>query len=82
MTLALYELAYRSEIQEKLRREICEVIEKHNGEITYEAIGEMTYLDQIMNGSAKRLILLGEIVLSLVDDVAPLATQSFHIMSQ
>ncbi len=51
MTFALYELAYRKEIQEKLRKEVIEVEKRHNGEITYEAISEMTYLDQVVNGS-------------------------------
>ncbi len=50
MTFALYELAYRKEIQEKLRKEVIEVEKRHNGEITYEAISEMTYLDQVVNG--------------------------------
>jgi len=50
MTLALYELAYRNDIQEKLRKEINDVLERHNGEINYDAINEMTYLDQVVNG--------------------------------
>lgn len=50
MTLALYELAYRTEIQDKLRKEINDVLERHNDEINYDAINEMTYLDQVVNG--------------------------------
>lgn len=62
MTYALYELAYRPEIQEKLRKEIAEVEKKHSGEITYEALNEMTYLDQVMNGSVIRsLLMLGSV---------------------
>lgn len=53
MTFALYELAYRNEIQEKLRKEVTDVEKRHNGEITYEAISEMTYLDQVVNGELK-----------------------------
>lgn len=50
MTFALYELAYRKGIQDKVRKEVIEVTNRHNGEITYEAIAEMTYLDQVVNG--------------------------------
>lgn len=50
MTMALYELAYRHEIQDKLRAEIEEVCMQNDGKITYESIKEMTYLDQVVNG--------------------------------
>jgi cytochrome P450 family 6 len=50
MTMALYELAYRHDIQEKLRIEIEEVVSRHDGKISYDAISEMTYLDQVING--------------------------------
>lgn len=51
MQLALYELAYRSEIQDKLRAEISRVTEMTNNEITYEGLLEMSYLDQIVKGT-------------------------------
>lgn len=51
MQMALYELAYRPEIQERLRKEITDVLAKHDEEMTYEALAEMTYLDQVINGS-------------------------------
>jgi cytochrome P450 family 6 len=50
MTMALYELAYRHDIQNRLRAEIEDVIERHEGKISYEALKEMAYLDQVVNG--------------------------------
>ena len=50
MTMALYELAYRQDIQEKLRNEIENVISRHDGKLNHDAISEMTYLDQVING--------------------------------
>lgn len=51
--MTLYELAYRPQIQERLRNEITNVLLKYDGEITYEALAEMTYLDQVINGLMK-----------------------------
>lgn len=50
MTMALYELAYRPEIQKKLGEEINEVSKRYDGKITYEALAEMQYLDQVVKG--------------------------------
>lgn len=50
MQMALFELSYQPELQTKLRNEINQVLSRHNGEMTYEALQEMTYLDQVMNG--------------------------------
>lgn len=58
MTLALYELAYRKEIQDKLRKEINDVMKRHNNEITYDAIHEMNYLDQVVNGMISICLLI------------------------
>lgn len=50
MQMTLYELAYRQDIQDRLRREVEKVLENHEGEVTYESLAEMTYLDQVVNG--------------------------------
>ncbi|XP_018322929.1 probable cytochrome P450 6a20 [Agrilus planipennis] len=46
LTFLTYELCLNQDVQDKLRNEIVDVLDKYNGEITYEAINEMTYLDQ------------------------------------
>lgn len=50
MTMALYELAYRPEIQKKLREEINEISKRHDGKISYESLNDMQYLDQVVKG--------------------------------
>uniref|UniRef100_A0A1Q3FLF1 Putative cytochrome p450 n=1 Tax=Culex tarsalis TaxID=7177 RepID=A0A1Q3FLF1_CULTA len=49
LTFALFELANNPEIQEKARGEVSSVLARHDGKITYEALKEMTYLEQIVN---------------------------------
>lgn len=50
MTFCLHELSQNPEIQERVRENIMEVLERHDGKITYEALSEMTYLEQCING--------------------------------
>lgn len=50
MAFCLYELALNPDIQERVRTEIDTVLQKHGGDITYEAISEMDYLDKVVNG--------------------------------
>ncbi|XP_061395240.1 probable cytochrome P450 6a14 [Musca vetustissima] len=48
MSFALYELARNPEVQEELRREITESLKKTQGELTYESLHEMQYLEQVV----------------------------------
>lgn len=41
----MFEMCQRQDIQEKLREEIIRVLRKHNGQINYDAVQEMKYLD-------------------------------------
>lgn len=51
MGFCLYELALQPEIQQRLRDEIETVTkEVSNGEVTYDAITKMTYLEQVLSG--------------------------------
>lgn len=50
ISFGLTELAFHPDVQNKLRAEILEKIKDTNGEITYDVLHEMTYLNQVVNG--------------------------------
>jgi cytochrome P450 family 6 len=52
MSFALYELALHPHIQRRLRMEITQVLHKHNGELTYDGMQKMSYLDMVVSGKA------------------------------
>ncbi|KAK3932207.1 Cytochrome P450 6a8 [Frankliniella fusca] len=43
------ELAHNPDVQDKVRAEVERVLAKHNGNITYEALGELTYMEQVID---------------------------------
>lgn len=49
MGFAIYEMARNPEVQERLYEEITEVLSRHDNEFTFEALQEMTYLDNIIH---------------------------------
>ncbi|XP_073821343.1 cytochrome P450 6a16 [Musca autumnalis] len=49
MSYGLYELAKNPDKQDILRQEILDVLQKHNNKLTYEAMMEMSYLDQVIS---------------------------------
>ncbi|KMQ93458.1 cytochrome p450 9e2 [Lasius niger] len=49
MCFVVHEIAVNPSIQMKLRNEVDEVLEKTNGELTYEALNGMQYLDAVIN---------------------------------
>ncbi|XP_063929995.1 cytochrome P450 6a8-like [Zophobas morio] len=51
---AMFELAKNPDIQDKLRDEINSVVAKHNGKVTYEALREMKYMDQVINETLRK----------------------------
>jgi cytochrome P450 family 6 len=51
MLRALYELAANQSVQEKTRQDIRDTLKSHGGIITLDAVLEMEYLGQVVNGN-------------------------------
>ncbi|XP_055701922.1 cytochrome P450 6a9-like [Phlebotomus papatasi] len=71
MTFALYELAQHQDIQDKARAEVNGILEKYNGEYTYEACMEMKYIDQIINETLRKH--------PIVDNLLRICGQDYHV---
>ncbi|KYN27751.1 PREDICTED: cytochrome P450 9e2-like [Trachymyrmex cornetzi] len=54
-----FNLANNPKVQEKLREEVMSVLNKYDGVITYEALKDMTYMDQVINESMRFVPILG-----------------------
>lgn len=50
MIFCLHLLAHHQEIQEEARQSIKNILIKHNGEWSYEAVMEMSFVEQIIEG--------------------------------
>lgn len=50
LTFTFFELAQNKTVQTRAQEEIDAVLGKHGGELTYEVLQEMTYLDMIVSG--------------------------------
>lgn len=62
MGFALYELAKNQDIQDKLRNEINDLIEKHNGAMTYECLMEMSYLEKVVKETLRKYPVITSLV--------------------
>nr|AVL92878.1 CYP450 [Locusta migratoria] len=49
MSFALYELALNPDVQRRLQEEVDATMRKNNGQLTYDAIAEMHYLDKVVS---------------------------------
>nr|QZM07475.1 cytochrome P450 monooxygenase CYP6SY1 [Lasioderma serricorne] len=54
MTFALYELAKNKDLQQKARMDVTKVLEQHDGKLTYDSLGEMKYLHQIVDETLRK----------------------------
>ncbi|XP_067627274.1 probable cytochrome P450 317a1 [Eurosta solidaginis] len=49
LTYVLYELALNDPIQQQLRDEVADALQRHNNELTYECVRELKFLGQIIS---------------------------------
>nr|ANS06310.1 cytochrome P450 [Agasicles hygrophila] len=54
ISFALYELAQNREIQDRAREEIRRVLKHYDDELTYDALKEMEYLEQILSETLRK----------------------------
>lgn len=54
MSFCLYELSKQPELQQKAYEEIVDVLQKHNGNFTYEAVADMKFMNQCLDGNLKK----------------------------
>jgi cytochrome P450 len=54
LNFVLYVLARHPEIQYSLRKEILQVLSKHDGKLTYDSIQSMLYLDRVVSGEERK----------------------------
>lgn len=57
LAFVLYELARNPECQERAYEEIKKVLEKHDNNLSYEILQEMTYLESVLSGIAYMILL-------------------------
>lgn len=58
MTFCLYELARNQAIQERLLEDIKQSLNKHQGIISYQALQDMSYLDQVVHGKQHQYLFI------------------------
>ncbi|XP_047117123.1 probable cytochrome P450 6a14 [Schistocerca piceifrons] len=54
MSFALHELALNPDIQKKLQQEVDETIQKSNGQLTYDDVMNMPYLDKVVSETLRK----------------------------
>ncbi|XP_049535736.1 probable cytochrome P450 6a14 [Anopheles darlingi] len=54
MNFCLYELVKNPDIQERLREEINRAIDENGGEVTYDVVMNMPYLDNVINETLRK----------------------------
>nr|XP_023024821.1 probable cytochrome P450 6a13 [Leptinotarsa decemlineata] len=61
MSFLIFEIAMNPEVQQKLREEINECLKKTDGELTYECIQDMVYLDMCLRESLRKYPVISQL---------------------
>ncbi|XP_053670573.1 probable cytochrome P450 6a14 [Anopheles nili] len=61
LSFALFLLASHPDVQDRCREEIVQKLTSHDGAITYDALKEMTYLDQVINETLRMYPPVGQL---------------------
>ncbi|KAH8400934.1 hypothetical protein KR009_001897, partial [Drosophila setifemur] len=77
MGFSLFELARHQGIQDKLRKEINDVLGKHNNEFTYEGIKEMKYLEQVLMETLRKYPVVANLTRIAESDFSPEDPKNF-----
>ncbi|KRT80272.1 cytochrome P450 [Oryctes borbonicus] len=54
MSFVLYELAIHEDHQNQLRKEVNEILRENNGEITYDSLLQMRFMDMVINEALRK----------------------------
>ncbi|KAH9628323.1 hypothetical protein HF086_018255 [Spodoptera exigua] len=71
MSYLMYQLALNQDVQNKLIAEIDEVVQANNGEVTYEIIKEMKYLNKVFDETLR--------MYSIVEPLQRKATRDYQV---
>ncbi|XP_065367005.1 uncharacterized protein LOC135959839 [Calliphora vicina] len=68
MSFCLYELARNPDVQEKLRKEILQTIKENGGELTYENMNAMKYLEQVIAETLRLYPIISNLIRKAMTD--------------
>lgn len=68
LTFCMYELAKNPEIQKRVHDEIDRVLAEHNGEITYDSVTDMKYLEACIDETLRRYCIVPLLNRTCVND--------------
>ena len=69
MSFVGFQLASHPDVQAKLRNEVMSVLDKYDGVITYDALKDMTYMDQVISESQRIIPTVGYLIKNCTEEI-------------